>query len=383
MGEKKKALIVTTVSGFVPQFEMNNVKILQDMGYEVHYAANYNTPVYTDNNDRLEGTGIVRHQVDFIRSPFRINKSIKAYRQLRKVMKCDKYDLVHCHTPMGGVIGRVAAKQAKIPYIIYTAHGFHFFKGASLINWLFFYPVERILARLTDVLITINKEDYHRALKFHMRELGSVKLVHGVGIKITDTEIINQQELRRSFNLKDDDVVFTSVGELTKRKNHEVTIRAMAQIVSKHKNIKYLICGTGRLDQYLEKLIRKLKLEENVKLVGYRTDVKEILSITDCFLFPSLQEGLPVAMLEAMNMELPIICSKIRGNIDLVENFKGGYYCKKKSSKDYSEKINLILEDKNLGRQMGLRNKDDLSKFDLKHISEKMKEIYGSSERVS
>lgn len=378
MSEKKKALIVTTVSGFVPQFEMNNVKILQDMGYEVHYAANYNMPVYTDNNDRLEGTGIIRHQVDFVRSPIRINKNINAYWQLRKVMKCDKFDLVHCHTPMGGVIGRIAAKKAKIPNVIYTAHGFHFYKSAPLVNWLLFYPVERILARITDVLITINKEDYCRARKFHIRKLGKVKLVHGVGIETTCMKTINQQEFRRSLDLKKDDVVFTSVGELTRRKNHEVTIRAMAKIVRKHKNVKYLICGTGRLEHYLRKIIKKLKLEENVKLMGYRTDINEILSVTDCFLFPSLQEGLPVAVLEAMKMELPIICSEIRGNIDLVENFKGGYYCRKKSSDDYAKKINIILQDKNLGRQMGVRNKKNLSKFDLKHISHNMKEIYSN-----
>lgn len=378
MSEKKKALLVTTVSGFVPQFEMNNVKILQDMGYDVHYAANYNTPVYTDNNDRLDGTGIIRQQVDFVRSPFRIIKNLKAYKQLRKVMKYDKYDLVHCHTPMGGVIGRIAAKRAKIPFVIYTAHGFHFYKGAPLVNWLLFYPIERILARITDVLITINKEDYCRARKFHIRKLGKVKLVHGVGIETTCMKTINKQEFRRSLDLKDDDVVFTSVGELTRRKNHKVTIRAMAKVTRNYKNVKYLICGTGRLEKYLKKIIIRLKLEENVKLMGYRTDVNEVLSVTECFLFPSLQEGLPVAVLEAMNMELPIICSNIRGNIDLVENFKGGYYCRKNSSEDYAKKINLILKDKNLGKQMGLRNKENLTKFDLKHISQNMKEIYSN-----
>ena len=165
----KRALIITTVSGFVPQFEMNNVKILQNLGYEVHYAANYYMPVYTDNNERLEGTGIIQHQIDFVRSPYNIGKNIKALNQLVSLMREIKFHLVHCHTPMGGVLGRIAAHKTNTKPVIYTAHGFHFYKGAPVWNWLFFYPVERFLAKWTDCLITINKEDYARAKKFNTR----------------------------------------------------------------------------------------------------------------------------------------------------------------------------------------------------------------------
>ena len=146
MPTTKKALLVTTVSGFVPQFEMNNVRILQDMGYEIHYAANYNTPSYGDDNHRLDGTGIVRHQIDFVRSPFKA-ENLKVYRQLCKLMKSEHFDLVHCHTPMGGVMARLAAHATKTGPVIYTAHGFHFFKGAAPINWLCYYPMEKFLSR--------------------------------------------------------------------------------------------------------------------------------------------------------------------------------------------------------------------------------------------
>ncbi|WP_455714077.1 glycosyltransferase family 4 protein [Anaerosporobacter sp.] len=376
MSEKKKALLVTTISGFVPQFEMNNVKILQDMGYEVHYAANYNTPVYTDNNDRLNGTGIVRHQVDFIRSPFRLIKNIKAYRQLKEVMKKDQYDLVHCHTPMGGVIGRIAAKQAEIPYIIYTAHGFHFFKGAPLINWLFFYPVERMLARVTDVLITINKEDYKIAQKFHMHNKGLIKLTPGVGI---DTEIKKTElteNLKSSLGIDNESYIVTSVGELTKRKNHQVIVKAMEIVVKERPDIVYLICGSGELEYSLMRLVDKLNLKKNVKFLGYRTDVEEILSISDCFIFPSLQEGLPVAILEAMVSGLPIICSDIRGNRDLIKDGESGYVIEHQSIKKYAECIIKIFSDTKNAKYFGNYNKARVKKYDRRVVEQIMMEVY-------
>ena len=169
MPDLKKALLVTTVSGFVPQFEMNNVRLLQSMGYEVHYAANYNTPSYGNDNHRLDGTGIIRHQIDFVRSPFK-TANLKVYQQLCSLMKSEHFDLVHCHTPMGGVMARLAAHTTGTGPVIYTAHGFHFFKGAALVNWLCYYPMERFLSHFTDQQICINQEDFACASKqFHAR----------------------------------------------------------------------------------------------------------------------------------------------------------------------------------------------------------------------
>lgn len=375
MSEKKKALLVTTISGFVPQFEMNNVKILQDMGYEVHYATNYNTPVYTDNNERLDGTGIVRHQVDFVRSPFRFIKNFKAYRQLREVMNREKYDLLHCHTPMGGVIGRIAAKKAKVPYVIYTAHGFHFYKGAPIINWLFFYPVERLLARVTDVLITINKEDFGQANKFHMRNKGSVKLIPGVGID-TEKKVVASIDLKSSLGIAKEVLIVTSVGELTKRKNHQVIIKAMKKVIQNRTDIVYVICGSGELRESLERLVRKLDVENNVIFLGYRTDIKEILDISDCFIFPSLQEGLPVAILEAMVAGLPVICSDIRGNRDLIEERQGGYVVEHQSVKEYANYIIKILSDLDKSKKIGEYNQLNVKEYDKRNVEQKMIKIY-------
>ena len=199
----KKALLVTHVSGFVPQFEMG---ILQNMGYEVHYASNYHNPSYGDDNRRLDGTGIIRHQVDFERSPYSL-KNVTAYRQLKQLMEEERFDLVHCHTPMGGVLARLAAHATNTGPVIYTAHGFHFYKGAPLLNWLIYYPVERWLSRYTDIQITINHEDFMRAKHF---KAGRVVRIHGVGIDLDQEDQSVREEKRLELGIKPEEVLWVS-----------------------------------------------------------------------------------------------------------------------------------------------------------------------------
>ena len=362
MSERKKALLVTTISGFVPQFEMNNVKILQDMGYEVHYAANYNTPVYTDNNERLDGTGIVRHQVDFVRSPFRIVKNIKVYSQLKKVMESGEYALLHCHTPMGGVISRIAAKKVKIPYVIYTAHGFHFFKGASLLSWILFYPVERYLSRYTDVLITINEEDFLIAKKFDAHK---VIKIPGPGFEYKKflKKEIDYKEKKKMLGIPENVFLLVSVGELNKNKNQIKVLKALNMI--KNPDIYYILCGEGKYEKKLKNFAHRKGLTNNVKFLGFRTDINEILSCCDCYVMSSKREGLGIAALEAMISETPIIVSNNRGSREYVKNDKSGYICKKNSSRSYVkgiEKIlNLSMEER---KKMGKLNADIARKFD-------------------
>lgn len=368
----KKVLIISTVSGFLPQFEKNNVEILRTLGYEVHYASNYNSPVYTNDNSRLDGTAIVRHQIDFVRSPFK-TENIKAYKQLKKLMSNIHFDLIHCHTPMGGVLGRLAAKKTGTKPVIYTAHGFHFFAGAPLLNWIIFYPIERCLAHITDVLITINKEDYKRANKFTVRDNGSINYIHGVGIDI-DKNIVTPdkyKEKRKELGISDETFLMVSVGELTRRKNHMVIINALAKI--KSKNIQYIICGSGKTEGKLKKRTKKLGIEDKVIFCGYRNDISEILAISDCFVFPSLQEGLPVALLEAMSVGLPVVCSKIRGNIDLIEDGQGGFLVPPKSTQGF---INAIIKLYDNMYDKGEANRIKVQEFDLNKVEQEMRHIY-------
>lgn len=370
----KRALIITTVSGFVPQFEMNNVQLLQGMGYEIHYATNYNVPVYTNNNDRLKGTGIIQHQIDFVRSPYQIGKNMRALKQLIVLMSRIKFHLVHCHTPMGSVLGRIAAHKTNTKPVIYTAHGFHFYKGAPVFNWLFFYPVERLLARWTDCLITINKEDYKRSLKFKIRN--KVEYVPGVGVDLKKYHNIaaNRTDIRKELGIPQDALLLISVGELTKRKNHQFIIQILRKCANK--NIYYIICGSGVLQEKLRKQIKNLNLKNRVFLLGYRTDIPELLKSSDCFIFPSLHEGLPVAVIEALAVGVPVIASKVRGNMDLILGDNNHFLIPLSDKNGY---INALLK----LEKSHTHNKyvtSDLNKYSTLNVKKRMEEIYRTYE---
>lgn len=390
----KKVLLVTTVSGFIPQFEMNNVRILQNMGYEVHYATNYNIPAYGKDNHRLDGTDIIQHQIDFVRSPFK-PANIKVYLQLLNLMRREKFDLVHCHTPMGGVMTRLAAHQTHTSPVIYTAHGFHFFKGASWINWIFYYPVERFLSRYTDQQICINQEDYQRAkTDFHAKH---VDYVPGVGIdlnKIYKLDQLSIKSKKQELGFPLDKLIFLSSGELIKRKNHESVIRAIAKIKKQYMNnnhtlpeFYYAICGQGELEEYLHTLIQSLDVSDMVSLLGYREDMLSVYQTADVFMFPSYQEGLPISLLEAMTCGLPIICSDIRGNQDLMgepisisgdlKTCRGGIMVHGADNIDaYAEAIIRIQDTQYDLSLLGQENILIAPNFSIENVSQKMERIY-------
>lgn len=364
----KKVLLVTHVSGFVPQFEMNNVRILQEMGYEVHYASNYKKPQYGNDNSRLEGTGIIKHQVDFARSPLRIIQNITAYRQLRALLEKEKFVLIHCHTPVGGAIARLAARKSFHTglKVIYTVHGFHFFHGAPVKNWLLFYPIERFLAHFTDRLITINEEDYRNACNFKLRKWGEVKKINGVGIEVEKFEGIAGKRFRKN------EIVFLSIGELNSNKNHKLVIESLHRI--KRENYKYIICGQGKEKENLEKLIHKYNLENQVFLAGYKKDILEVLREADVFVMPSFREGLSVALQEAMAAGLPVIATNIRGNNELIDNGKGGWLI---PSNDIDTMVNAMIEaDRADLQKMSQYNLTKIKKYDKSKVSESMREIY-------
>lgn len=381
--KNKKALLVTTVSGFVPQFEMANVRILQEMGYEIHYAANYNYPSYGNDNHRLDGTGIIQHQVDFARSPFK-SQNIKAYKQLKRLMTTEDFGLIHCHTPMGGVLSRIAAHKTKTAPVVYTAHGFHFYSGAPLVNWLLYYPVEKLLSFFTDELICINKEDYKRAKKqFHAR---NVDYIPGVGINLERVQnTVEVLKKREELGIPEGKVILLSSGELIRRKNHETVIRAIAKLKNITVDFHYIICGHGFLEKHLYQLAEELQVSELVTFLGYREDMNEILQIADLFLFPSFQEGLPMAMLEAMAYGLPVICSDIRGSRDLMGKFAeheldycdGGIVVKSASDvSSYSQAIGILLEDREMMIEMGEKNCLRAKEFSDQYVKKAMQKIY-------
>lgn len=370
----KVLFVATVVKTHIMEFHIPYLKMFKEMGWETAVAARND---YDDPKDCKIPYCDQYFDIPFERSPFSLGNA-KAYTELKRVIKAGRYDLIHCHTPVGAMLTRLAAQEerTKGTKIFYTAHGFHFFKGAPLINWLLFYPVEKALARKTDVLITINKEDYNRAKCF---KAGRVCYVPGVGIDINrfENQSLNRGSKRAELGITDRDFVLLSVGELIKRKNHSLVLDALGELkrTGKIEDIQYYICGRGVLEEDLKRRAASLGITDHVHFLGYRNDVNEICGAADLFVFMSLQEGLPVALMEAMACGLPIICSDIRGNTDLVENEKDGEIVE--STKEaVADAIIRLKNDKvrrdSYAHSAGIK----IKKFDITSVVSMMRNIY-------
>lgn len=315
--------------------------------------------------------GISVKHIDFERNPIS-GKNKTAYRQLLAFMEAEKFDAVHCNTPIGGVLGRICAKKAKIPYVIYQAHGFHFWDGAPVKNWLIYYPVERMLARYTDQLITINREDHQRAQKFRLKKDGKLTLVHGVGVDAGKVEqvLCDPAEKRASLQIPADATVFVTAGELNDNKNHKTAINAFAD--ANIPNSYFVICGDGDNREALKAQIEEKGLADRIILAGFRSDMFEILKASDVFVFSSFREGLPGALMEAMAAGLPCVASRIRGNVDLLgEDYP--YLFKAEDFRDLSEKMKKVAQD---SAQYGAYCRDQVKPYVLPAVVDELQHIY-------
>lgn len=341
----KKVLFVATVASHIRTFHLPYLKLLKDNGYKVYVAGNWNL-----DEDYKLGYCDEFIQIPIQRSPYSIN-NIKVVRELKKIINKEKFDIIHCHTPMGSVVTRLAAKKARKNGIrvIYTAHGFHFYKGAPLINWLLFYPVEWYLAKYTDTIITINKEDYERAKNKFSRRCKDIQYVPGVGIDITKFNIkISDDEkckLRESFGLEKEDFVLTYVARLDKNKNQGLLINAMQNLVKKNKNIHLLLAGMDELNGYYQKITKEKGLEKNIHFLGKRNDIPQILKITDIVISVSKREGFGLNLVEALISEVPIIGTNNRGHREIIENGINGFIIENNVD-ELKEKINILYSDK-------------------------------------
>lgn len=366
----QKVLFSATVDSHILAFHLPYLKYFKEQGYEVHVATNGDEEIpYCDK----------KHKISFERNPFKIN-NLKAIKQLRKVIEQEKFDIIHTHTPMGSVVTRLAAKKARKKYntrVIYTAHGFHFYKGASKKNWLIFYPVEKFLARYTDDLITINKEDYELAKnKFKT----NVYYVAGVGIdpKKFDIKISEQEklDLRKSLGLKQDDFVMIYPAEISNRKNQEWLVNILKSYLDKNTNIHLLLPGKDSLNGKIDNLIKELDLDKQIHLLGFRKDIPQLLKISDISISSSKQEGLPVNIMEAMYIGLPIVATACRGNSDLIENGKNGYIVEQLDAKAFIDKINdVYLKKVNIGK-IKENNIQKSNEYLLDDIMKEMIDIY-------
>jgi glycosyltransferase involved in cell wall biosynthesis len=364
----KNILIISTVSRQFHLFERVNIEILRALGFRVHAAASFD-----DRSPALDELDIVEHEISLTRFPISF-ANIKGLFKLVKIIKENNIEVVHCHSPSGGLIGRIASRIAGVKNVFYTAHGFHFFKGAAIINWLVFYPVEFLLSFLSTKLFVINKEDYTLAKKsFYAKE---TVFVPGVGINLNKFKGNSLIELRNELGLSTDKTIITTIGEFIERKNYPVVIKSFSCM--RNTDSVLIICGVGKLQNQMIELAESLGVKERVYFLGYRKDIVNVLAGSDIFLFPSKQEGLPVSVMEAMASGLPVVCSKIRGNTDLITNRVNGFLCSSENVSQFSEYLDELASDAELRGIMGQKNIQIVKTFSSDAVKEVMYSHYSN-----
>ncbi len=377
----KKALMVAHVAYAIEMFNMPNIKLLMNMGYEVQVACNFDDRSSLSDEkvamlkDKLTSMGVRYYNISFQRMPLK-PQNLKAYAMLKSIIDAENFDLIHCHTPVGGIITRLASigtRKKNKTRVIYTAHGFHFFKGAPLINWLIYFTAEKLCSYFTDTIITINKEDFCNAeTKLNAK---NVCYVPGVGV---DTCFFGgtagkRDALLSEISAEKDSIILLSVGELSDRKNHSVSIKALSKI--ENENVHLVIAGTGENKEEFLSLSKELGVSDRVHFLGFRTDIAELLKSADIFLFPSIQEGLPVALMEAMSCSLPVICSEIRGNTDLIDE-TCGILCPAIDVDAFKLAIEKLIANPDMRKTMAKNALERSKNYDIKIIEKHMKDIY-------
>ena len=362
-----KRLLLTCTDLMAIQFLVPHVKYLSAHDFSVELACSDVGGRLDELRTALDGIAPV-HVVRLVRSPFSPSNR-KGYGDLKRIIDGSRWDVIWTNEPVMGVMTRLAAKKARKSgaKVVYMVHGFHFYKGAPLRNWLLYYPVEKHCSRLCDMIVTINEEDYQRAKTFHAER---VEKINGIGL---DTErfascTVNTAEKRKELGVPENAFFVVSVGELKDHKNHEVMIRALEK--AHDPKIVYGICGKGELLEPLQKLAHKLGIARQILFFGYRRDIPEILHTADLFAFPSKRDGLGLAALEAMACGLPLLTSDIRGISDYVENGVTGFRYQTEDINGFTEGLKRYSDDIELCRRIGEANRNVVARYDIHVINE-------------
>jgi len=366
----KKVLFTSHTANF-QKFNHPFMKWFKQQGYEVHYASMGEEPIkHADKS----------YKVSFNRSPYSLD-NVRAYRPLKKIINDQRYEIIHTHTPMGSVVTRLSAKKARKKYgtkVIYTAHGFHFFKGAPLQNWLMFYPTEKLMARYTDTLITINEEDYLLASK---KFRTTTEYVPGVGVDSNKfgkaLPKSKRTAIKHAIGLKANDRVILYVAELSLRKRQLWLIESLKDLIQQDKSIHLMLTGMDSLNGQCEELAKELKIQDNVHILGYRNDIPDLMAIADISVSTSSQEGLPVGIMESMFMGIPVIATDCRGNRDLIQDGQNGYLVDLDDQTSFATKIQQLFNSTSDSNNLVKNGTTFIQQFSLKSILEYMRSIYG------
>lgn len=367
-----KVLYVTTIGGTMGFFK-TFIREMLDQGHTVDIATNETIkpipPCYREWDCRV-------FTLSCSRSPF-AKGNLTAIKQIRRLVEENRYDIVHCHTPIAAACTRLACRKLRKKQgvkVFYTTHGFHFYKGAPLKNWMIFYPVEKLCARYTDKLITINSEDFALAQK--KMKAKEVVYVPGVGVDLTRFQnlTVDKAAKRRELGIPEDATLLLSVGEVNQNKNHQVIVRAMAQL--RRDDLHYMIAGVGPMSDELRRLAEELGISDRLHLLGYRKDVPELCYAADIFCFPSCREGLGLAAIEGMACGLPLITSDKHGINDYSVDGETGYKCEPTDAEGFAKAIEQLANDPSLRESMGKGNITRAQKYDVDRINQLMKDVY-------
>ncbi|GKX66105.1 glycosyltransferase family 4 protein [Inconstantimicrobium mannanitabidum] len=370
----KKVLFVAAPQSHIMNFHLPFLKYFHDKNYEVFVATKLDREKYKKEMQR--DTWVKWNDIDFSRSPFS-SKSLKAYKQLKELMKEHQFDLIHVHTPMGGFLGRLAAKNTKQKVVLYTAHGFHFFQGASKVNWALYYNAEKLAAKWTDGLITMNEEDYSNALKL-MKNRDNVFKVNGVGVDLSKSCAEQYNDVRAELGIGKDDFVISVVAEFIPRKNHIQIIDAIDLVKKRNPNykIKVLMAGDGDLIPQIKDIISTKELKDDILLLGFRKDVISVLKASDALALTSKQEGLPKNVMEAMACKLPIITTDVRGNRDLVDNMKNGIVVPLYDVEATANAIEKLYNNDKLRKEFSKCSYEKVQNYSIDNVLIEMDKIY-------
>lgn len=375
---KMKALLLAPMGSVHRRFNKANISALKSLGYEVELCANF------ENGDGPEihnqkyvkecaERGIITYSIPFARHS--LNGNIKCLPQLKKLLREGHYDIVHTHTETGGLLLKLAKGAKGSSRFAYTAHGMSFWKGSGLKSQLVYRPLERWICSAMDANLGMNMEEVENLRRWSP---ATAHYVHGIGLDITrmQSPVCSRDEVRAEFSVGESDRMIVSVGELDDNKNHSTVIKALARLG--RKDFKYVVCGVGPNKDMLLSLAASLGLSENVILAGYRSDIPDVLNAADLFVFPSYHEGMPVSALEAMACGLPVVCSRIRGNVDIVKDGDNGHLFEPSDETTLAEKLGMLMDNQQKRLEMGAKNREIVKDFSMEAVTEELKNIYGS-----
>lgn len=372
----KRALMLAPMGSVHRRFNKANIDALQAMGYEVELCANFENGEGPEIHNRKYAeectkNGIKIHSIPFARHS--LTGSLRCLPQLKELLRTERYDLVHTHTETGGLLLKLAHCVKGRTKFFYTPHGMSFWKGSGLKSQLVYKPLERWICSGMDMNLGMNLEEVENLHRWNKK---TGVYVHGIGLNVSRmrSPIRKREDLREEFGLADGDKFIASIGELDDNKNHITVIRALALLG--RKDLKYVVCGVGPNRDMLMREAERMGLKDNVLLAGYRSDIPDVLNAADIFVFPSFHEGMPVSALEAMACGLPVICSQIRGNVDIVEEGENGYLFAPADSDALSRKIGLLMDDADKRKTMGAKNRKIVEDFSLETVTEELKRIY-------